>query len=238
MSGSGLPGETRILTDPIALAGAAAHWISESCRGGRAFRIAATGGSTPHFLYEALASSTYRAGIEWQRWHVFFGDERAVAPDDAQSNYRLVVDTLLSKVPVPAGQVHRMEAERPDLEAAAGDYAQLLEAECGTPPRLDLLLLGLGTDGHTASLFPGTAALDVDDRWVTRGLASTPPVDRLTLTLPVLNAASRVAFLVTGPAKADALRGVVEGSVPAARVRPRTGNLVWFLDSAAAHSLG
>lgn len=232
-----LPGETRVLTDPVTLAGAAAGWISETCRGGEAFRIAVSGGSTPHFLYEALASSTFRSSIEWQKWHVFFGDERAVAPDDAESNYRLVVDTLLSKVPVPAGQVHRMEAERSDLEAAAADYAQVLESECGDPPRLDLVLLGLGSDGHTASLFPGTTALDVDDRWVTRGLASTSPVTRLTLTLPVLNAAARVAFVVTGPSKADALRGVVDGTVPAARVRPGSGDLLWFLDTAAARSL-
>lgn len=232
-----LPGDVRVLTDPIAVAGAAAHWITESCCTDGTFRIAATGGTTPHFLYEALASSTFRTSIDWHSWHVFFGDERAVPPDDAESNYRLVVDTLLSKVPVPRGQVHRMEAERSDLDAAAADYAQLLEAECGGPPRLDLILLGVGADGHTASLFPGTPALDVDDRWVARGTASSAPIDRLTLTLPVLNAAARVAFLVTGGAKVDALRGVVEGTVPAARVRPTSGQLVWFLDSAAAHTL-
>ncbi len=237
MNGGELPGDVRVLTDPIALASAAAQWISESCRGANAFRIAASGGNTPHFLYEALASSTFRTSIEWQHWHVFFGDERAVAPEDAESNYRLLVDTLLSKVPVPAEQLHRMEAERSDLDAAAADYAQLLEAECGDPPRLDLVLLGLGADGHTAALFPGTGALDVDDTWVTRGQASRPPVDRLTLTLPALNAAARVAFLVTGPSKADALRGVIDGTVPAARVRPASGDLLWFLDTAAAHSL-
>jgi 6-phosphogluconolactonase len=237
MSGGGLPGDVRVLTDPIALAGAAAQWISESCRTAAAFHVAASGGRTPRFLYEALASSTFRTSVDWQHWHVFFGDERAVPPDHPQSNYRLAADTLLSKVAVPADQVHRMEAERPDLEAAAADYAHLLESECGAPPRLDLVVLGLGTDGHTASLFPGTVALEVDDTWVTRGLASSPPVDRLTLTLPVLNASARVAFLVTGASKADALRGVVAGTVPAARVRPTSGDLLWFIDGAAADAL-
>jgi 6-phosphogluconolactonase len=233
-----LPGEVRVLTDPIAVAAAAAQWVSDLSRPVHPFRIAVCGGNTPRFLYEALASATFRGSIEWQRWHVFFGDERAVPPDDAESNYRLVVDTLLSKVPIPDRQVHRMEAERADIDAAAADYSRLLETECGHPPRLDVVLLGVGTDGHTASLFPGTAALDVDDSWTTRGRASQAPLDRLTLTLPALNAAARVAFLVTGAAKEDALRGVIAGAVPAAKVRPKDGELTWFLDAAAAHALG
>ncbi|HEY8756785.1 MAG TPA: 6-phosphogluconolactonase [Candidatus Dormibacteraeota bacterium] len=233
-----LPGEARVLTDPIATAAEVAGWISERCRHGDAFRIAAAGGSTPRFLYEALASSTFRDGIDWASWHVFFGDERAVAPDHPQSNYRLVHDTLLAKVAIPTGQVHRMEAERPDLDSAAAEYSQLLETECGAPPRLDVVLLGLGPDGHTASLFPGTAALEVASAWATRGQAPAPPVDRITLTLPTLNAAAHVAFLVTGAAKADALRGVVNGTVPAARVRPSDGQLLWFLDASAARAAG
>jgi 6-phosphogluconolactonase len=238
MSGGELPGEVRVVTDPIALAAAAAEWVAGQCRGGDEFRVAASGGNTPHFLYEALASSTFRDNIEWQRWHVFFGDERAVPPDDAKSNYRLLVDTLLSRVSIPEQQVHRMEAERTDLDAAASDYSQLLEADCGAPPRLDLVLLGLGADGHTASLFPGTAALEVADTWATPGRAPDPPIDRLSLTLPAINAAARVAFLVTGESKAEALRGVIDGTVPAARVRPANGELIWFLDAAAVRSLG
>jgi 6-phosphogluconolactonase len=238
MNTAELPGEVRVLTDPIALAADAAGWITEACRDDDAFHVAASGGNTPHFLYEALASSTFRGSIEWQRWHVFFGDERAVPPDHPASNYRLLVDTLLSKADIPEQQVHRMEAERADLDAAATEYSQLLAGECGVPPRLDLVLLGLGADGHTASLFPGTAALDVRDAWATRGHAVDPPIERLTLTLPAINAAARVAFLVTGDAKADALRGVIEGTVPAALVRPDEGELLWFLDSAAARSLG
>ena len=237
MSVAQLPGEVRVLTDPIALAATVAAWISERCSRSNPFRIAASGGSTPRFLYEALASSTFRESIDWAGWQVFFGDERALPADHPQSNYRLVHDALLSKVSVPAAQVHRMEAERPDLDAAAAEYSGLLEAEVGAPPRLDVVLLGLGPDGHTASLFPGSGALDVNDAWATRGHAPEEPADRITLTLPTLNAAAHVAFLVTGGGKADALRGVIGGAVPAARVRPRDGEVLWFLDSSAARSL-
>jgi 6-phosphogluconolactonase len=238
MSVDELPGTARVLTDPIAVAAAAAQWVSELSARSEPFRIAMSGGSTPQFLYEALASSTFKAGIDWPRWQVYFSDERATPPDHPDSNYRLVHDTLLSKAPIPAEHVHRIEADRPDLDAAADSYTRLLEAQCGRPPRLDLVLLGLGADGHTASLFPGTAALDVEDAWATRGRADFEPFDRITMTFPAINAAARVAFLVTGGSKADALHGVVDGTVPAARVRPGDGELLWFLDAAAAGALG
>ncbi len=238
MSAADLPGEVRVLDDPAAVATATAAWISERCARPGPFRLAASGGSTPRSLYELLASSSFRRAVDWSRWHVFFADERAVPPDDENSNYRLLHDELLSRVPIAASQVHRMEAEGADLAGAAADYSALLAAEAGEPPRLDVVLLGLGADGHTASLFPETDALHVTDAWTTRGRAPTVPHDRLTLTLPALNAAADVAFLVTGAAKADALRGVIHGSVPAARVRPAAGGLTWFLDSAAADSLG
>jgi 6-phosphogluconolactonase len=238
MNATQLPGEARVSTDPIAVAAASAQWISATCDGGSTFSIAFSGGGTPRFLYEALASSTFRDSIEWAQWQVFFADERAVPPDHPQSNYRLVHDSLLSRVAVPHEQVHRMEAERADLDTAAEEYSQLLEAECGNPPRLDVILLGLGADGHTASLFPGSAALDVDSTWATRGQAPSQPINRITLTLPVLNAAAQVAFLVTGPNKGEALRSVIDGTVPAARVRPKDGEIVWFLDDPAARSIG
>jgi 6-phosphogluconolactonase len=238
MNATQLPGDARVNTDPIAVAAASAQWISEQCDSGSTFRVAFSGGGTPRFLYEALASSTFRDSIEWARWQVFFADERAVPADHPQSNYRLVHDSLLSRVAVPPDQVHRMEAERPDLDTAAEEYSQLLETECGNPPRLDVILLGLGADGHTASLFPGSAALDVHSAWATRGQAPSQPINRITLTLPVLNAAAQVAFLVTGPNKGEALRGVIDGTVPAARVRPKDGELVWFLDDPAARSVG
>jgi 6-phosphogluconolactonase len=237
MTAGTLPGTVRVLTDPIAVAAAVAQWVSEQSARSNPFRIALSGGSTPRFLYEALASSTFKAGIEWSRWHVYFSDERAVPADHPDSNYRLVYDTLLSRAPIPAAQVRRIEADGPDLDAAAAAYSRLLEADCGRPPRLDVVLLGIGADGHTASLFPGTPALDVADAWATRGRADFEPFDRITLTFPAINAAAHVAFLVTGSEKGDALRGVVDGSVPAARVRPAGGELLWFLDAAAAGTL-
>jgi 6-phosphogluconolactonase len=238
MSIDALPGAARVLTDPIAVAAAAAQWVSEESARSNPFRIALSGGSTPQFLYEALASSTFKSGIDWSRWQVYFSDERAVAPDHPDSNYRLVHNTLLSRVPVPPENVHRIDAGGPDLDAAATAYSRLLEAESGRPPRLDVVLLGVGADGHTASLFPGTPALDVVDAWATRGRADFEPFDRVTMTFPAINAAAHIGFLVTGNEKKVALRGVVDGSVPAARVRPNDGELLWFLDAAAAATLG
>ncbi|MEO8899389.1 MAG: 6-phosphogluconolactonase [Candidatus Dormibacter sp.] len=237
MSVDTLPGTVRVLTDPIAVAAAVAQWVSEQSARCNPFRIALAGGSTPQFLYEALASSTFKAGIDWSRWQVYFSDERAAPPDHHDSNYRLVHDTLLLRAPVPPGQIHRIEADGPDLDAAAAAYSRLLEADCGRPPRLDVVLLGLGADGHTASLFPGTPALDVVDAWTTRGRADFEPLDRVTMTFPAINAAAHIAFQVTGSEKGDALRGVVDGSVPAARVRAADGELLWFLDAAAAGTL-
>lgn len=151
-------------------------------------------------------------------------------------------EALLERVPVAPERIHRMEAERKDLDAAAAEYAAMLAATrppaaAGSAPRLDCVLLGLGENGHTASLFPGEPALEVTDRWAVRARADYPPYDRITLTFPVLNAARNVAFLVTGSAKGEALRGVVAGSVPAARVLPADGELRWFLDAAAAAGL-
>ena len=228
-----LPGRVDISPAPVDLAATVAARIVELCRGRDRFTIALSGGTTPKFLFEALASSAFRNDIDWSRWHVFWADERAVPPDDEDSNFRLASDALLSRVPIPAGQVHRMEGEATDLDAAAAAYSALLERELGCQPRLDLLLLGIGENGHTASLFPGTPALDVTDAWATRGRADYAPYDRITITFPTINAAARVAFLVAGASKADALRGVAAGTVPAARVR-RDGDLTWYLDHAAA----
>ncbi len=246
MSGVRLPGSVTILDDPVALAGAAADWILDatqrSIQAAGRFTIALAGGSTPRRTYQALAATPRRERADWEGWEVFFGDERAVPPEDPASNYRLARETLLDHVPLGAERVHRMEAEREDFEAACAEYSDVLAAICppfgdGGVPRLDCIVLGVGENGHTASLFPGDPALEVRDRWVIHSHADYPPHDRMTLTYPVLNAAARVAFLVAGTAKQDALRSIVVGTAPAAGVRPLEGELRWFLDAEAAAGL-
>jgi 6-phosphogluconolactonase len=241
-----LPGRVTVLDGPLGVAVAAAEWLlgiaGERILGDGEFRVALAGGGTPRDLYQALAAPPWRERTRWDRWRVFFGDERACPPDDPRSNYRLVRDTLLDQVPIRAELVHRIEAERDDLDSAAAEYSTLLARTCppsgpSPAPRLDCVLLGLGENGHTASLFPGDPALEVRDRWAVQSRADYAPYDRITLTFPVLNAAAHVAFLVTGGTKGEALRGVVRGTVPAAGVWPPDGELRWFLDTAAAASL-
>jgi len=200
--------------------------------------IALSGGTTPRLLNEILSGPGWRDRMSWDWSNVYFADERACPPDDPASNYHLAWTTLLSRVPIDPGSVHRMPAERRDLDAAAAEYSDLLAsslpAKSDGAPRLDVILLGLGENGHTASLFPGTPALDVTDRWATRGLADYEPFDRITLTYPTINAAAAVGFMVTGAAKHEALAATARGVVPASRVRPTDGTLAWFLDAAAA----
>lgn len=238
-----LVGEVAVTSDPAA---ACASWLVRvtQARRQRADRVAValSGGTTPRMLYTLLAHPPWRERFDWEAWEVFFGDERAVPPDSPQSNYRLAVETLLSRVPISRHRVHRMPADDPDLGAAAEAYAALLGHRLPPgphgAPRLDVVLLGLGTDGHTASLFPDTPALEVCDRWVTEGLAPVEPRRRLTLTFPTLNAAAHVGFLVVGAAKGPALRATAAGATPAARVRPSAGEVWWFLDEAAAEAMG
>jgi 6-phosphogluconolactonase len=232
--------------DPAGVAAAAADWIVEIggaaiAKDGR-FRIALAGGSTPRTLYQVLAVPPHRERMDWRRWEVYFGDERACPPDNPASNFGMAREALLDLVPVRPELIHRMEAERADLDAAAAEYSSILASTCppaapGSAPRLDCILLGLGENGHTASLFPGDPALQVRNRWAVRSRADYAPFDRITVTYPVLNAAVHVAFLVTGPAKGEALRGVAEGRVPAAGVRPPDGELRWFMDTVAAGSI-
>jgi 6-phosphogluconolactonase len=187
------------------------------------------GGRTPEPVYRELASDRR---ILWSQVDVFFTDERAVPPDDPESNYHMVYRALLSRVPIPEGRVHRMEAERLDRDAAAGEYARAL------PPRLDVLLLGVGADGHTASLFPGAGALDERGRLVVPVVGPKPPGERLTITPPVIEAARKLAVIAAGADKADMVARALEGpvtprAVPAALARRG----VWFLDRAAASRL-
>ncbi len=206
------------------------------------FTVALAGGLTPRGLYELLARDpVFRERLPWGRTHVFWGDERHVPPDHPDSNYRMAREALLSRVPIPAANVHRIPAELPEVAAAAA-YERTLRTvfELGPAgvPRFDLVILGMGKDGHTASLFPGAGALLERDHLVVAERVAAVGAWRISLTLPVLNGAARVVFLVTGEEKAAALSAVLgaEGSssgLPAALVRPADGELLWLVDKAA-----
>jgi 6-phosphogluconolactonase len=208
------------------------------------FSVAVSGGSTPKLLFELMANPGFQGHIRWSNLHVFQVDERCVPPDDPQSNYRMIKHELLDAVPLPAENFHRMAAERPDRDQAAHEYAdeigRVLHPAQGEFPHFDLILLGMGPDGHTASLFPGSPALDERTAWVAPNFAAQLNSHRLTLTLPVLNAAAHVIFLVAGADKAETLRQVLEGppgKFPAQLIQPAKGSLSWFLDESAAHLL-
>lgn len=242
--------EVRILPDPDFVARAAADVFEQlatsKARAGKIFTVALSGGSTPVRLFKLLAAEPYRSRMPWRSIHFFWGDERTVPPGDPESNFGVANATLLSQVAVPADNIHRIKGELPDPMEAAGDYeAGLLRffgrAE-GEVPRLDLVFLGMGSDGHTASLFPGTQALGE-----ARRLAVAPWIDKLqthrvTLTCPVFNKAACIHFLVTGADKADTLKAVLQGDpreprYPAQLICPETGNLTWLVDEAAGRLL-
>jgi 6-phosphogluconolactonase len=209
------------------------------------FSVALAGGSTPHAMYARLtADDGPGARAPWTRTHFFWGDERCVPPDHPDSNYRMAQDTLIGRLPIALEQVHRIEGERPDA-LAASRYEDVLREFFrpgpGEFPAIDLILLGLGADGHTASLFPGTAALDERTRLAVPTAAPGPGAQRVTLTAPVLNQGARVVFLVVGAAKAEALAAVLEGprrpdQWPAQLITPQ-GELIWVVDRAAAAGL-
>ncbi len=239
-----------VLDTPDAVARAGAEGFVRCAREAVAARgrfvVALSGGSTPRALHRLLAAEPLRGQVPWERTEVFWGDERCVPPDHPDSNYRMARETLLDAVPIPPARVHRMAGEHPDPAAAAAAYeaevARVLGGTPGAPPPVfDLIFLGMGPDGHTASLFPGTAALAERTRWVVANHVPTAPggvAHRLTVTYPLLNRAARVIFLVAGPDKAAALRDVLEGPLdpqrlPAQAVRPATGDLVWLVDRAA-----
>ena len=236
----------RVLPDPPALAEAAARLVVEHARAAidarGQFSLVLSGGSTPRELHQRLASPPLVDQVSWSRVHVFFGDERCVPPDDERSNYHMAVETLLSRVAIPPAQVHRMRGELPPA-AAAEAYADELRAFFGAgPARLDLVLLGMGDNGHTASLFPGLSAVHEAERWVVAEYVPEVGMWRLTLTPVVLNLAREVAFLAAGAAKASMLRQVVEGDyephrLPAQVIRPTLGEVIWLVDAAAAAEL-
>lgn len=222
-----------------------ARLANQSVSTGGRFSVALSGGSTPKGLYSLLLTPEFRDQIPWTRVHLFWGDERCVPPDHPESNYGMVHETLLSKVPIPEENVYRMKGER-DPQAAADEYELILRRSFqlseGDLPRFDLILLGLGEDGHTASLFPHSDALRETKRLVTAVYVPELKSYRLTLTLPVLNNAADVFFLVAGKSKAGILRDVLQGkdgseNLPAQRIRPQLGRVVWLVDQAAAELL-
>jgi 6-phosphogluconolactonase len=241
--------EIRTLTTPQELFAAAAEEVVRAANEAVAqrgrFTIALAGGSTPKSLYNLLATNA-RTALPWDRMFFFWGDERHVPPTDSDSNYRMADEAMLAKIPVPAANVFRMKTENPEAEAVAEDYEETLrkffQLEPGQLPTFDLILLGMGPDGHTASLFPGTAALQEKSRLVLANWVEKMKTYRITLTLPVLNAARCVIFLVSGTDKAPALHAVLEEDVsgeqyPAKLVRPTQGKVIWLVDRAAASSL-
>jgi 6-phosphogluconolactonase len=230
--------EIVVLSDPAALAREAADRFTALARTAIAaqgrFTVALSGGSTPRLLYEQLITRP----IEWQRVHVFWGDERCVPPDHPDSNYGLAQIALLSHINIPAQNVHRLKGEL-DSELAAQQYEDELRTMFGAWPRFDLILLGLGADAHTASLFPGTPALHEQQRWVVASYVDKLQTTRLTLTPPIINQAAQVIFLIAGSDKAAALRSIWHGSYdpdrfPAQIVKPVTGCVIWLIDQAAA----
>ena len=230
-----------ILADPKALWCRVAEWMLDlaAAKDG-VFAVCLSGGSTPHGLYEHLAELPYRDRFPWQRVHWFWGDERFVPHNDAASNYRMVREALLSRVPIPAINIHPIPTEGVSPDAAASTYARELKTFYGAErldparPLFDVNLLGLGPDGHTASLFPGNAVLAERAKWVAAVVGAKPEA-RITLTYPALESSRHAAFLVTGKEKRTTFARLRYGdeSLPAARLHPISG-VTWFLDRAAA----
>jgi 6-phosphogluconolactonase len=218
------------------------------------FTVALSGGSTPRKMFSLLAAEPFLDTVPWSSIYFFWGDERTVAPDHADSNYRMARETLFDKAPVPPGNIFRMPAEVPDHDRAAQQYAATLREfflsdpeatladASGYVPRFDLIFLGMGPDGHTASLFPGTDALYVTDRIVVANFVPKLDSYRITMTPTIINNARNVTFVAGGADKAEALRGVLEGGYrpdvyPSQLIRPRNGTLLWMVDEAAASLL-
>jgi len=198
------------------------------------FVVALSGGSTPRATYELLATEEFATRTDWPRVHICWGDERNVSPNHPNSNTRMAREALLDNVPIIASHIHRIQGELPPEQAAAA-YRAELEAVLGADRRFDLILLGMGTDGHTASLFPGTTALEERERAVVAVCVERLRAWRVTLTLPVFNAARHVLFLVSGVAKAKTLARIRAGQpLPASLVQPAEGELVWLVDRDAA----
>ena len=220
--------------------------VAEAVAQKGAFTVALAGGSTPKALYSQLADEPLRSQMPWEKLHFFFGDERHAPPDGAESNFRMANEALFSKGAIKPEQITRIKGEYADTEKAALEYEQALRAyfklKVGEYPRFDLVLLGMGEEGHTLSLFPGTKALQATDRIVVRNWVGKLYTERITLTATAANHASRVIFMVTRADKAPALKAVLEGpyepeQLPAQLIQPASGKLLWLVDQAAGSML-
>jgi 6-phosphogluconolactonase len=240
--------DVRVFKDLDGLSRAAATLFVDTCRGaitgrGRAL-IALSGGNTPTKMYELLAESPYTEQLDWRKVYVFWGDERCVPPDDPESNYRQAHDALLARVSIPSANIHRVQGEAEPREAALA-YALTLRNFATPPmswPRFDLVLLGMGDDGHTASLFPGSPVNVATPTAAVTAQYEGRPANRVTITPILFNAARRIMFLVSGDSKSETLAHVLKGTydpekLPAQRIRPTEGELIWLVDQAAASRL-
>lgn len=243
--------EIRVLNDGAAIAKRAAQEFVESAisavREKGSFNVALAGGSTPKALYGLLVTdAALRSQVPWDKMHLFFGDERHVAPDHSDSNFRMATEAMISKSPLKPEQVTRIKGEYPATERAALEYEKALreyfKLKDGEYPRFDLLLVGMGSEGHTLSLFPGTKALHAEGRAVVRNWVGKLYTERITLTAPAASNAARILFMVTGADKALALKAVLEGpyepeQLPAQLLQPKNGKLLWLVDTAAGGML-
>jgi 6-phosphogluconolactonase len=241
--------EVRVVPDTASLFQAAAkEFVSQAEAGIKAqgrFTVALSGGSTPRGLFSVLAAN-YRDRLPWDKMFIFWSDERHVPPESSESNYRMAYESLLSKVPVPQTNIFRIPAENPDARQVSAEYGETVrrffQAPQGAFPQFDLILLGMGPDGHTASLFPGSSAVHEKERLVVSTWVEKLKTDRITFTAPLINRAKVVMFLIAGADKSEALREVLEGNQPAERypsrlIHPADGRLIWLADQAAAATL-
>jgi 6-phosphogluconolactonase len=243
--------EIRILADSAAIARRAAQEFvqaaSSAVRERNIFNVVLAGGSTPKALYNLLVNDlALRSQVPWDKLHLFFGDERHVTPDHPDSNFRMATEAMISKSPLKSEQVTRIKGEYPDADQAALEYEQALRdyfaLKVGEYPRFDLLLAGMGSEGHTLSLFPGTKALHTDGRIAVRNWVGKLCADRITLTAPAASNSAEILFMVTGADKAPALKSVLEGplepdQLPAQLLQPKNGKLLWLVDAAAGSML-
>lgn len=243
--------EVRILADSATIARRAAKELinaaSAAVKEKGSFSIALAGGSTPKTLYGLLVNDPeFRGQVPWEKTKIFFGDERHVPPDNSDSNFRMANEAMLTKAPLKAEQVNRIKGEYPDVEKAAREYEQVLRSAFGLGngqlPRFDLILLGMGNEGHTLSLFPGTKALHDNGRLVAPNWVGKLFTDRVTFTAPVANNAALVIFMIAGADKAPALKAVLEGQyepeqLPSQLIQPTNGRALWLVDTAAGSML-